>query len=129
MAAPAAAAASSQSTDTSHTSLAPVPQSNPQQHPATTPQRQQQRPQQLLGQQQQPQTTALQQSQPQSQSNTSHPPLPSLILPPSHPASLASVQSPSKTSLTNWWKGFKSKPLFKKPEEQEQTAPKGTNTY
>ena len=51
----------------------------------------------------------------------------SLSLPPSHPSSLSST-SPSKTSLTNWWKGFKAKPLFRKGEEQEH-APKGTLPY
>lgn len=28
--------------------------------------------------------------------------------------------------MTNWWKGFKAKPLFRKGEEQEH-APKGTS--
>src|SRR5579862_5453965 len=58
------------------------------------------------------------------QPQTTHQPLSSLSPPPSHPASVSST-SPSKTSLTNWWKGFKSKPLFRKGEEQEH-APKGT---
>jgi hypothetical protein len=41
------------------------------------------------------------------------------------PSSFASAAtSPSKTSLTNWWKGFKSKTPFKKGDEPE-VAPKG----
>ena len=117
MAAPAAAA-SQQSTNTSQTNLAPVPAAAqptnippPPQPPQSLPQQQPQQPQQ----------------QPQA------PPQPrqlqtSLSPPSSHPPSVTSAAtSPSKTSLTNWWKGFKSKTPFRKGDEPE-VAPKGTIT-
>jgi len=98
MAAPAAAA-----TNTSQTNLSPLP-GPPQPPPPPQPHQQQH-------------------YQPQIQQQ----PLSSLSLPPSNPSSV-SAASPSKTSLTNWWKGFKSKPLFRKGDEQDH-APKGISPH
>src|SRR5277367_4957952 len=103
MAAPAAAV-SQQPSNTSQTNLAPVPA-----QPTNIPPPQSQPPQQP--QQAPPQPRQLQTS---------------LSPPVSDPSSLTSAAtSPSKTSLTNWWKGFKSKTPFKRGDEQE-VAPKGT---
>jgi hypothetical protein len=78
------------------------------------------------------QTTLPHPSQPstqqqQLQTTTAQNPLSSLSPPPSNPSSHAGP-SPSKASLTTWWKGFKSKPLFRKGEEPE-VAPKGRDIY
>lgn len=101
MAAPAAAV-SQQSSNTSQTNLAPVPAQPTNIPPPQQPQQPQQAP---------PQPRQLQTS---------------LSPPVSVPSSFASAAtSPSKTSLTNWWKGFKSKTPFKKGDEPE-VAPKGT---
>jgi hypothetical protein len=92
----AAPAAAQPSTNTSQTNI-PIPQARP-----ALPQHQQQR---------QPLTDLRQ--------------LAALSPPTSNPASVSSASaSPSKASLTNWWKGFKSKPLFRKGDEQD-VAPKG----
>jgi hypothetical protein len=73
----------------------------------------------------QPPQPSTQQQQPQT--TTAQNPLSSLSPPPSNPSSIAGP-SPSKASLTTWWKGFKSKPLFRKGEEPE-VAPKGRDIY
>ena len=96
MAAPAAAAVS---TNTSRTNLAIPPQ--PKQQPPSPQPRQQP-------------------VHPQIQTALSPP----LSHPPSI-ASTSNAPSPQKTGLTNWWKGFKSKAPFRKGEEQE-VAPKGS---